>query len=42
MGMPHIGKDHKGDTYVCLRVSIPKKLNKQQKQLVEKMAEKGL
>ncbi len=42
MGMPHIGKDHRGDAYVCLHVSIPKKLNKQQKQLVEKMAGKGL
>jgi curved DNA-binding protein len=42
LGMPHRGDSARGDAYLTIRVSIPKKLNKAQKKLVEELAEKGL
>ncbi len=41
-GMPAMGGGKPGDLYVTLRVPVPKKLNKRQKQLAEQLAEAGL
>ena len=42
LGLPHMGKESRGDAYVSLKVSVPKKLNEQQKKLVEELAREGL
>jgi len=41
-GLPSMGKDDHGDQFVEIRVTVPKKLNKEQKDLVKQMAESGL
>ncbi len=42
MGMPHIRGGGRGDAYVSLIMSVPKNLNKHQKNLIEKLAKEGL
>lgn len=41
-GMPHLQGRGRGDMYVKVIVGVPKKLSKEQKQLIEKLKEKGL
>ncbi|MBW2610328.1 MAG: DnaJ domain-containing protein [Deltaproteobacteria bacterium] len=41
-GMPHMNGSGRGDTYVIINISVPKRLNKKQKALVEEIAEAGL
>ena len=41
-GIPHMKGQGKGDLYVLVSVSMPKKLNKEQKKLVEEMSLTGL
>ena len=41
-GLPHMKGKGKGDLYVLIQVEIPKKLTKDQKRLVEKLAQAGL
>jgi curved DNA-binding protein len=42
LGMPAMGSGAPGDAYVTVRVSVPKKLNKRQKELAEELAREGL
>ena len=42
LGMPRMGDGSRGDMYVTLRVSFPKRLSKRQRKLVEELAEDGL
>jgi curved DNA-binding protein len=41
-GMPGTGRGTPGDLYVTLRIAVPKKLNKRQKELAAELAEQGL
>ena len=41
-GIPHMKGGGSGDLYVELYVTMPKKINKKQKQLIEKLAREGL
>lgn len=41
-GVPHFRKTGKGDQYVKIAVSIPKKLTREQTELIKKLSEKGL
>ena len=41
-GLPSMKGLKKGDLYVCLHIQIPKNLNKEQKELIEKLAETGI
>lgn len=41
-GIPHMKGSGSGDLFVEIHVTMPKKLNKKQKQLVESLAEEGL
>ncbi len=41
-GLPSMKGSKRGDLYVCLHIQIPKNLTKEQKELVEKLAETGL
>jgi curved DNA-binding protein len=41
-GMPATGSGAPGDLYVSLRIAVPKKLTKRQKELVAELAEQGL
>lgn len=41
-GIPHFNGWGQGDMYVKLNVKIPKKLNKKQKELLEKLKEEGI
>jgi curved DNA-binding protein len=41
-GLPAMKGSKRGDLYVCLHIQIPKHLTKEQKELVEKLAETGL
>ncbi|MBI1971481.1 MAG: molecular chaperone DnaJ [Candidatus Wildermuthbacteria bacterium] len=41
-GIPHYGRLGRGNMYVELKVQTPKKLTKEQKDLLEKLKEKGL
>jgi curved DNA-binding protein len=41
-GLPAMKGSKRGDLYVCLHIQIPKHLSKEQKELVEKLAETGL
>lgn len=40
-GMPEMNSKGRGDTYVTVSISVPKKLNKKQKALLEEIAEAG-
>ena len=42
MGMPVMGGSTAGDAYVVLRVSVPKKLNKRQRELAQELAQEGM
>jgi len=42
MGMPVMGGGTAGDAYVVLRVSVPKKLNKRQRELAQALAQEGM
>ena len=42
MGMPVMGGGTPGDAYVTLRIAVPKKLNKRQRELAEELAQEGL
>jgi len=41
-GMPHMNGKERGDAYVIINISIPKKPNKKQEELVQKIKEAGL
>lgn len=41
-GLPYMRKKEKGDLYAVIHVKMPKRLNKEQKRLIGKMAETGL
>jgi curved DNA-binding protein len=41
-GMPHFNKSGKGDQYVKISVSVPKKLTKKQTDIIKKLAEENL
>jgi curved DNA-binding protein len=41
-GMPHMNQKGRGDAYVYVNVSIPKKLDKKQEDLIKKLVETGL
>lgn len=41
-GMPHMGEKGRGDAYVIINISVPKELDKRQKDLLKKAAESGL
>ncbi len=41
-GIPHLNGGKKGDLFVVISVTIPKKLNEKQKKLIEKLSENGL
>lgn len=41
-GMPHMNGRGRGDAYVIINISIPKKLNKKQEELIQKISEVGL
>jgi len=41
-GMPRMNGQGRGDAYVILNISIPKKLNKKQEELIKKIKEAGL
>src|SRR3989344_4894401 len=41
-GIPNFGSTHRGNMYVELLIKIPKKLNKEQKDLLGQLKEKGL
>ena len=41
-GMPRMNGDGNGDAYVLISISVPKKLNKKQKEAVKKLSESGL
>jgi len=42
LGMPIMGGDSRGDAYVVVSPTLPKKLNKKQKKLIEDLAREGL
>jgi len=42
MGMPVMGGGTPGDAYVVLRISVPKKLNKRQRELAQELAKEGM
>ena len=41
-GFPHMKGSRKGDLYVKIQIKLPKKLTKEQRNLIEKLAEAGL
>ncbi len=41
-GMPHMNGKGRGDAYVIINISIPKKLTKKQEELIQKISEAGL
>lgn len=41
-GIPNFGSSHRGNMYVELLINIPKKLSREQKELLNKLKEKGL
>ncbi|MCF8067994.1 MAG: DnaJ domain-containing protein [Desulfobacterales bacterium] len=41
-GIPHMKGSGKGDLYVRINISLPKKLSREQKSIIEKLAETGL
>ena len=41
-GMPHMNGSGRGDEYVHVTISVPKKLNKKQQALVKELADQGL
>ena len=41
-GLPHMKGNKKGDLYVKIQIKLPKKLTKEQRNLIEKLAEAGL
>jgi molecular chaperone DnaJ len=41
LGMPHVNGSRRGDLFVHLRVVVPSKLNAEQRQLIEQVAEIG-
>ena len=41
-GIPHMTGTGKGDLYININVNMPKKLNKEQKKLIKKLAETGM
>jgi curved DNA-binding protein len=41
-GMPHMNGSGRGDAYVIINISIPKRLNKKQKALMKEISEVGL
>ena len=41
-GLPHMKAKGQGDLYVHILVKIPKKLTKEQKSLIEKLAQTGM
>ena len=41
-GIPNFGSSHRGNMYVELLIKIPKKLNREQKELLNELKEKGL
>jgi curved DNA-binding protein len=41
-GLPHMGKKERGDLFVVVQISLPKRLSDEQRQLFEKLAATGL
>ena len=41
-GLQRIGGKERGDTFVCLKLQVPKKVSKKQKELLEALAGEGL
>jgi curved DNA-binding protein len=41
-GMPHMNSKGRGDAFVMINISIPKKLNKKQEELLQRLREAGL
>ena len=41
-GMPHMGEKGRGDAYIIINISVPKELDKRQKDLLKKASESGL
>ena len=41
-GMPHMNQKGRGDAYVVVNITVPKKLNKKQEELAKKISEAGL
>jgi curved DNA-binding protein len=41
-GLPHMQSNTKGNLYVSIHVDIPKKITREQKKLIEKLAESGM
>jgi molecular chaperone DnaJ len=41
-GTPHFASNKRGDLYVRIKVSIPKKISKKQKELLKKLKEEGM
>jgi curved DNA-binding protein len=41
-GLPVMGKNKRGDQYVCILVKIPRRLTKTQKELIQRLADSGL
>jgi curved DNA-binding protein len=41
-GMPHMAEKGRGDAYVVINISVPKELDKRQKEILKKASESGL
>ena len=41
-GMPHMNSKGRGDAFVIINISVPKKLNKKQEALIKEISEAGL
>ena len=41
-GLPVMGKNKRGDQYVCILVKTPRRLTKRQKELIQELADSGL
>jgi curved DNA-binding protein len=41
-GLPHMNGSGQGDLYACIQVSMPKKLSREQKKLIQELAATGL
>jgi molecular chaperone DnaJ len=41
-GMPHMGEKGRGDAYVIVNISVPKELDKRQREILVKASESGL
>ena len=42
LGMPHLGRNGKGDLHARVRVKLPERLNDEQRRLFEQLRESGV